>query len=137
MKRLLFITIYITLTLASYAQTGIVKDFKPACDSIAALLQERTGVKGKVELKSVMKRKGNLDFYFTESLGDFPWYGSGPQWLRNTLKELLPEGYGKFRIGQIYSRRVPQILRRMYRIHFGDQQERREYGRRPCNDLPS
>ena len=107
MKRLLFITIYITLTLASYAQTGIVKDFKPACDSIAALLQERTGVKGKVELKSVMKRKGNLDFYFTESLGDFPWYGSGPQWLRNTLKELLPEGYGKFRIGQIYSRRVP------------------------------
>ena len=107
MKRLLSITIYITISLTAYAQKGVVKDFKPACDSLAVLLHERTGVKGSVELKSVMKRRGNLDFYFTESLGDFPWYSTDPQWLRNTLKALLPEGYGKYRIGQVYSRKVP------------------------------
>ena len=74
MKSLLSIIIYLIFSIAAYGQKEIVQDFKPACDSIAALLQERTGVKGKVELKSVMKRKGNLDFYFTESLGDYPWH---------------------------------------------------------------
>ena len=107
MKKLLSITIYLALSIAAYGQKEIVNDFKPVCDSLSVLLQERTGVNGKVELKSVMKRKGNLDFYFTESLGDYPWYGSGPQWLRTTLKGLLPEGYGKYKIGQIYSRGIP------------------------------
>ena len=107
MKRLSLSIILLVLTLTSYGQKGIVKDFAPVCDSLAVLLDERTGVHGKVDLKSVMKRKGHLDFYFTESLGDYPWYDSDPQWLQKTLKSLLPEGYRKYRIGRIYSRRVP------------------------------
>ena len=106
MKKILLIIIYITITMVSYGQSSIVDDFKGACDSLSVLLKEKTGITGNVELKSVMKRKGHLDFYFTESLGDFPWYGTSPQWLRKTLKSLFPKEYRNFKVGQIYSRKV-------------------------------
>ena len=53
-----------------------------------------------------MKRGGNLDFYFTESLGDFPWYKTDIKWLRSTLKGLFPDEYKRYHLGEIYSRRV-------------------------------
>ena len=59
-------------SLPSYAQSQITRDFKEPCDSLNILLQERTGVKGELKLNSVMRRGSVLDFYFNESLGDFP-----------------------------------------------------------------
>jgi len=87
-------------------KSKMADDFKPVCDSIASLLHDRCGIKGEVELKAVMKRGNTLDFYFTESLGDFPWYKEDRKWLRSTLKNLFPEGYSKYRLGEIYSRKV-------------------------------
>ena len=87
-------------------KSKIVEDFTPACDSLATLIFEKSGIKGPVRLKSVMKRGGNLDFYFTESLGDFPWYKSDIKWLRSTLKSLFPDEYKRYQLGEIYSRRV-------------------------------
>ena len=107
MKKNIFITILICcLSHMAGAQSKIVLDFTPACDSLAVLLSDRCGVKGELKLKAVMKRKNSLDFYFTETLGDYPWYKSDPKWFRQTLKTLFPEEYGKYKVGEIYSRKV-------------------------------
>lgn len=87
-------------------QTRIADDFSHACDTLATLLKDRCGVEGELKLKAVMKRGSSLDFYFTESLGDFPWYRNDPKWFRNALKSVFPEDYRKYRVGEIYSRRV-------------------------------
>lgn len=88
------------------AQSKIVKDFKPACDSLSKMIQERTSVKGDLRLKAVMKRGGYLDFYFTESLGDFPWGKNEAKWFRNNLKAQFPEEYRSYRLGETYSNRI-------------------------------
>lgn len=92
--------------LTASGKSKIVEDFTPACDSLSTLILERSGIKGPVKLKSVMKRGGSLDFYFTESLGDFPWHKTDVKWLRSTLKSLFPDEYKKYHLGEIYSRRI-------------------------------
>ena len=87
-------------------QSKIVKDFRPVCDSLASLTTDRTGISGKITVKNIMKRKGCLDFYFTESLGDYPWYKEDIKWLRGTLKSLFPKQYANYKVGEIYSRNV-------------------------------
>ena len=107
MKRLLLILILSVSTLSSAkGQSAIVKDFQPVLDSLSVLIHEHTGVKDQLKLQAVMKRGSYLDFYFTELLGDFPWYDGDPKWFRNELKALFPENYGKYKLGEIYSKRV-------------------------------
>lgn len=108
MKRTLIIMILAAASMTSWGQSKIVEDFKPVCAKLDTLLRDRTEV-GHVEplaLKAVMKRGTTLDFYFTRTLGDYPWYKGDPQWFRNTLKSLFPEGYEKQKLGQIYCDRV-------------------------------
>ncbi len=105
-KLLLSIFVLISSYGIARAQSEIVSDFKQVCDSLAVLLQERTTVTGPLSLKTVMRRGGALDFYFTESLGDFPWKPGDPRWFRRKLESLFPEKYKKYKVGEIYSRRV-------------------------------
>ena len=107
MKRLL-ITAFIILSLCFNAsgQSAIVKEFMPACDSLEILIQERNTVKNELKLQAVMKRGTTLDFYFTESLGDYPWYSGDPKWFRSTLRSLFPEKYRNYSLGEIYSKRI-------------------------------
>ena len=107
-----YIITILTLTILGFsakAQSTIVEDFKPTCDSLAKLIQERTTVKGELKTKAIMKRGSSLDFYFTESLSDFPWRKSDIKWFRNTLKNLFPEEYGNYKLGEIYSKKVPFV----------------------------
>ena len=92
---------------AAYPQNKnrIVEDFTPTCDSLSVLLSERTGVEGELVLKNIMKRKGNLDFYFTVSLSDFPWREADYRWFRRTLQSMFPDGYSGYRLGEIYCKR--------------------------------
>ena len=107
MKRIISITAVILLsTYLSFGQTAIVKEFMPVCDSLNTLIKERTTVNSSLKIKAVMKRGSALDFYFTESLSDIPWYEGDPQWFRAKLKSLFPEKYRNYRLGEIYSRRV-------------------------------
>ena len=107
MKRIyIYILAYLLSAASTYAQSEIVTDFKPACDSLAVLLQERTSVHGTLELKTVMRRGSSLDFYFTESLGDFPWKSGDPRWFKKALGGLFPDKYSRYKVGEIYSRRV-------------------------------
>lgn len=102
------ITIFTLLILGFSAkgQSAIVEDFKPVCDSLAKLIHERTTVKGSLTTKAIMKRGEYLDFYFTESLSDFPWSKGEAKWFRSTLKSLFPEKYQKYKLGETYSKRV-------------------------------
>ena len=91
MKRLTALSLIILLTVQASAQSTIVKDFKPVCDSLKTLMTEKTSVTGGLRIKSILKRDGKLDFYFDESLGDFPFRRGDAEWFRNTLKNIFPE----------------------------------------------
>ena len=106
MKRLIAISFAIFLTLQTFAQPAIVKDFKPVCDSLTTLMTERTSVVGDLRLKNILKRDGKLDFYFTESLSDFPIRRGDAEWFRNTLKSLFPEKYSNYKLGAVYTKNV-------------------------------
>ena len=107
MKRFIVIAILLAaFVTAASAQSKIVKDFKPVCDSLAMLTTDRTGVAGKISLKTIMKRGGHLDFYFTESLGDYPLRKDDAKWFKSTLKSLFPEEYKNYKLGEIYSKQV-------------------------------
>ena len=93
-------------SISASAQTKILEDFKVPCDSLSVLMQERTGVVVELKLNAVMKRGSVLDFYFNESLGDFPLRPKDTDWLKATLKSLYPEQYRKYGVGTIQSRKV-------------------------------
>lgn len=105
MKKLAIITVFLTaLSISVSAQSTIIKDFKPICDSLDVMLKENRDVKGQLRIKSIMKRGSELDFYFTESLGDYPWRAGEPEWFRKSLKGLFPDKYRKYKVGRIYSK---------------------------------
>ena len=107
MKRLLITSIIaLTLGFSAKGQTAIVRDFKTVCDSLQVLIQERNSVKNELKLQAIMKRGTTLDFYFTESLGDYPWHSGETKWFRSTLKSLFPEKYSNYNLGEIYSKRI-------------------------------
>lgn len=106
MKRLLAVSLLVILFLNANAQTQIVKDFKPVCDSLRTLLEKRTSVRGSLKVKSILKRDGKLDFYFDESLGDFPFRRSDAEWFRNNLQCLFPSKYSNFKVGKVYTKNV-------------------------------
>ena len=106
MKRLIALSFLILLAIQAHSQSTIVKDFKPVCDSLTTLIIQKTSVDGSLNLKNVLKRDGKLDFYFDESLGDFPIRRGDAEWLRNTLKSLFPSKYSKYSIGAIYTKNI-------------------------------
>lgn len=106
MKRLLAISLVILFAITAHSQTAIVKDFKPACDTLAKRLRERTCVKGWLKLKSIEKKEDKLNFYFDEALGDFPLRRGDVEWIRENLQSLFPKKYKEYTLGEIYSKDV-------------------------------
>lgn len=107
MKRLyISILILCGLFFTSSAQNSITMDFQPVCDSLDVLMKQNRDVKGQLMLKNVMKRGDQLDIYFTESLGDYPWREGEPEWFRKQLRSLFPEKYRNYKLGRIFSNRV-------------------------------
>lgn len=108
MKRTILIIFFLlSFCFISSGQSTIIKDFQPACDSLGKMILERQEIRhGKLALKSVMKRGNVLDFYFTESLGDYPWRKGEPEWFRKTLRSMFPDKYRNYSLGKIYTRRT-------------------------------
>ncbi len=100
------ILIIFGLGFSSAGQNSITKDFIPVSDSLDAMIKRNRDVKGELKLRNVMKRGDILDFYFTESLGDFPWREGEPEWFREQLREMFPEKYRRYSLGRIYSKRI-------------------------------
>lgn len=105
-KIILIILTTFGLCATSSGQSAIIKDFQPVCDSLDVMLKENRDVKGKLRIKSIMKRGKVLDFYFTESLGDYPWRKGEPEWFRRELKRRFPEKYKSYDLGNIYSKTI-------------------------------
>ena len=104
MKRFFITVISILLfCIQSHGQAAVVKDFQSVCDSLSILLKERTGVEEELKLRGIKKRGSSIDFFFTNSLSDFPWYEGQPQWFRNKLWELFPAKYRSWKPGMIYA----------------------------------
>ena len=77
MKRLnlIFTISLLLISLNGSAQSAMLKDFKPVCDSLNTLIMQRQGIESpKISLNAIMKRGNTLDFYFTQSLCDCPWH---------------------------------------------------------------
>ncbi len=107
MKRTItYILLILGLSLNSAAQNSITKDFLPVSDSLDAMIKRNRDVKGQLKLRNVMRRGNVLDFYFTESLGDFPWREGEPEWFRDRLREMFPDKYRSYEIGRIYSKNL-------------------------------
>ena len=93
--------------MSGHAQSAMLKDFKPVCDSLNTLLMERNGiVSPKLSLNAIMKRGTTLDFYFTQSLSDCPWHEGDPEWFREQLCSLIPEKYSSYTVGNITSKKL-------------------------------
>ncbi len=79
-------------------------DFTPCCDSLSARLERRTGVREVVKLKKVLRRGKQLDFYFSETLGDYPWRAGDEAWFKKQLKSLFPSKYASNSVGAVFSK---------------------------------
>ena len=109
MKRLLISSIILLFSLGfnGHAQSAMLKDFKPVCDSLNTLMMERNGIESpKIGLNAIMKRGTTLDFYFTQSLSDCPWHEGDPEWFRKTLCDLIPEKYCSYSVGNITTKKL-------------------------------
>ena len=105
MKRLFLGAAFALTAVVCAAQSRIIRDFTPVCDSVSVLLQERNTVSGELKLKNVLKRGSVLDFYFNDALADMPWTKDDIKWLRNTMASLMPKGYSNCSVGRIYSKK--------------------------------
>ena len=99
-RTLLTIVLLLAIPVVSPAQK--VQEFKEALDSMQTLLRERTTVASQIKAKKIVKRDNVLDFYFTNTFGDYPWRDSDVKWFREKLKPLLPGDWSKSSVGDIY-----------------------------------
>jgi len=105
MKRILsLLAAVLLLEAAAPAQTRIAREFGPATDSLKARLQRRTSVNCSLKITKVVKRGSSLDFYFSQELGDYPWRRDDIDWFRNQLRELAPDAWREYAIGDIYAK---------------------------------
>lgn len=105
MTRNIFTTLVLCLSLAlpMKGQSLVLAQYKNRCDTLKTLIQQRTSVLANIQLKSVARKNGSLDFYFSSGIGDIPWRKGDIEWLRHTLHEISPEAYAHYKIGTIYS----------------------------------
>lgn len=81
--------------------------FGDAADSLSILLERRTGVQGKIGFNRIVSRNTTLDFYFSPTIGYYPWRSSEDlKWLAESLRSLLPAGYEACDIGSLYCDRT-------------------------------
>ncbi len=83
-------------------------EFRECCDSLTVHLRKRTGVRSdSLKLRKVLRRGRQLDFYFDQTLGDYPWHDGDIEWFRKELKSCLPQKYAGRSVGEIFSVRSP------------------------------
>ena len=83
------------------AHSTLLRELRDCCDSLSVLVRERTGVEVKLKLKSVNRRENNIDFNFTQTLGDIPWMSADVEWFRETLEDFFPEKLSGCKVGRL------------------------------------
>lgn len=110
MFRRFFSTLLVCVVMAlpqyAHCQNLVSIAFREKCDTLRTLIQKRTTVLANFKLESVSFRNGSLDFHFSSGIGDIPWSESDVTWLKSTLRNLSPEEYTHYKIGDIYAGRT-------------------------------
>lgn len=81
------------------------RDFREANDSLQQRLKRRTGVNNLLKLEKVTVRGTSLDFYYSASIGTYPWRPGDVTWLRKQLGELAASALGSYSVGSIYAKK--------------------------------
>jgi len=98
----LFATAFLFLSILS-AKAISTNDFSQTLLQVDSLYKMKCNCsKGILRLDKVVKKGRSLDFYFTESLSDFPVRPGDAGWLRKTLEEHLPVQYSTLSVGNLY-----------------------------------
>lgn len=87
---------------ASAQKAPVPKDFRVACDTLAARLQRRTGVTSTVKIKKIVRRENVADFYFDNAFSDWPWRSKDYSWIRGEISDALSEVSPTYTLGNIY-----------------------------------
>lgn len=79
-------------------------DWTEVCDSLAAWMEARNGIRTKPVLKSALRSGKKLNLHFTQSLKFYPWRKADIEWFRDTLSSFLPETFAGYELGDIYAK---------------------------------
>lgn len=108
-KNILFYTFTLGLCLCSFDVLSAprARDFKPLCDSLRVLLQERTSVDNELSITKVKADGKTLDLYFNAGLSYYPWHEDDIEWFYSKMRSLWKgissaKGYD---IGKVYTNR--------------------------------
>ncbi|MCF0175782.1 MAG: xanthan lyase [Bacteroidales bacterium] len=102
MKRLLLQL----LVLCVPAVSGLAQrssEFRDAVDSVAVRMEERTGVKADLKLKSIVRNGTKISFRFDDSAGDYPWREGDVEFFKDALQSYFPSKYSALSAGAIYA----------------------------------
>lgn len=105
-KKILIAFLILFHSYQGYSQTMILNEFEGVADSLTVLLKERTGITSELSFERITKKGTSLDFYFTRTLGDYPWRDEDIEWMRGRLLDLFPEKYSNWQLGGIYVHRT-------------------------------
>ena len=104
-KFLLSLAVIVMMPALCFAQAGMIREFKPATDSLRARLERRGKVAIPLRLSKIMDRSGTLDFYFTADLAEYPWHEGDYDWFCKEFRKLFPSAYRSYTLGDIYGDR--------------------------------
>ena len=98
----------LSIAAAPLADAQTRDEFRECCDSLTVRLQRHTGVRSdSLRLRKVLRRGRQLDFYFEQTLCDYPWHEGDIEWFRKELKSCFPKKYAGRSVGEIFSKRSP------------------------------
>ena len=105
---LLFLLAALCALSAGAQQANLTRRFAPLADSLNVWLPERTTVQdiNPVTLSRVLRRGSELDFYFSTSLGDFPWHPEDVRWLQDKITAELERVDKEYILGKLYAGNV-------------------------------
>jgi len=102
MKRLLFLVFAVLLPFCAGAKT-ITGGFKAFSDSLNLDVRNHFSCKGYLKILKVESTDKSLDFFFNNSLADFPFREKDLSWLKGTMEKRLPKAYSKHKVRNIYT----------------------------------
>lgn len=106
MKRTYLIPIFLlvlTLLFPEQAAGNAREELNRTCDSLTVWMQQRSGVKSVISIKSITKRGNVMDLYFTKTFSDYPWNREDLKWVREILSEAVPSD---FSLGEMFCQGV-------------------------------
>lgn len=101
MKRIFIAVLCLSIGISSRASDVVTNDFRHLGPVIDSLLRVRTSVSDKIKIKKVVLSKDRLDIDLGSGISNFPLRPYDISWLRDTLKEMLPEKYKGKEIGEL------------------------------------